>query len=156
MRPSPARLSVAAALASLLVASLAPPAHAALGEPALSVAADQTRLQAGLRAVNAGALYSTHELQTSAGTTVREFVTPGGVVFAVSWHGPFKPDLRQLLGRSYDLYAQAPRTPGSARAGLSLDSKALVLRSGGRMRAFAGVAYLPALMPAGVTAGDLQ
>jgi hypothetical protein len=141
----------------LLLACLQSPlAHAALGEPAESVSADTASMKASLRAVSKAALYTTHELQTDVGTSVHEFVTPSGVVFAVSWRGPFKPDLRALLGRYFDAYATAPRTAGAPRTHVTVAVPDLVVLVSGHMRAFAGLAYVPSLMPANVTAGDLQ
>src|ERR1700722_19006066 len=31
-------------------------------------------------------------------TVVDEYVSPAGTVFAVAWHGPFVPDMQQILG----------------------------------------------------------
>ncbi|HKC16779.1 MAG TPA: DUF2844 domain-containing protein [Steroidobacteraceae bacterium] len=133
----------------------APPAMAALGDTAASVSGDSARLRASLRVVG-GASYSVHELTTVEGTAIREFVTPAGSVFAVAWRGPFKPDLRLLLGAYFDLYVSAPRSAGSTRTQLAIDQPALAVRAGGHMRAFAGVAWVPALVPAGVSPGELQ
>ena len=134
---------------------LAEPAGAALGESASAVSLESVRLQAGLK-VETGARFSIHELQTPAQTTIREFAAPSGIVFAVAWHGPFKPDLRALLGRYFDVYAHAPRSADSTRSRMAIDQRDLVVRAGGHMRAYSGLAYVPALLPPGVTAGDLQ
>jgi hypothetical protein len=145
-------------LAALTLPALwyaAPPAMAALGDTAVSVSHDTASLKASLRVVG-GAKYDVHELTTPAGTTVREFVAPAGTVFAVAWRGPFKPDLRVLLGSYFDLYASAPRSAGSTRTHLAIDEPALVVRAGGHMRAFSGLAWVPALLPAGVNPGELQ
>jgi Protein of unknown function (DUF2844) len=133
----------------------APPAMAALGDTAVSVSNDSARLKASLRVVG-GANYDVHELTTPAGTTIREFVAPAGTVFAVAWRGPFKPDLRVMLGGYFDLYASAPRSAGSTRAQLAIDQQTLVVRAGGHMRAFSGLAWVPGLVPAGVNPGELQ
>ena len=142
-------------LALCAASFMAEPASAALGEDAGVVSGESARLKAGLKVV-AGAGYSIHELQTPANTTIREFASPSGVVFAVTWQGPFKPDLRQLFGRYFDIYTRAPRSAGSTRARMAIDLQDLVVRSGGHMRSYSGVAYVPGLMPTGVTAGDLQ
>jgi hypothetical protein len=89
-------------------------------------------------------------------TVVREFVNGTGTVFAVSWRGPFKPDLQALLGRYFATYTDAPRSAGSNRSRLAIDQSNLVVRAGGHQRAFAGLAYVPQLMPVGVRAADLQ
>ena len=132
------------------------PVHAALGGTEASVFADQAQISATLRTV-ASAKYTMHELQTPSGTLVREYVASTGTVFAVAWQGPSMPDLRQVLGAHFDEYvaavAAARRT---VRGPLSIQLPGLVVRSGGRMRAFAGKAYVPESLPAGVSADDLQ
>ena len=101
------------------------------------------------------ASYSVNQLQTGEGITIREFVS-AGVVFAVTWQGPYRPDPRQLFGRYFDSYLNAPRTADSSRTRSRIEQPELVVHSSGHMRAFAGLAYLPNLLPVGVNAGDLQ
>jgi hypothetical protein len=126
------------------------PAWAALGEPQASIQADTRRLKAAVPRVLAGSAYTVHELQDAVGGTVREYVSPAGVVFALTWSGAFKPDLQQLLGRYFGTYSGAPRSAGSDRNHLALDTDSLVVRAGGRQRGFFGSAWAPALVPAGV------
>ena len=45
---------------------------------------------------------------------------------------------------------------GGGRGPVSVDQSGLVVRSGGHMGAFAGQAWLPAALPAGVTGADIQ
>ena len=77
-------------------------------------------------------------------------------MFAVSWRGPFMPDLQALLGSYFTTYANAPRSAGSNRSHLAIDGNQLVMRASGHQRAFVGVAYLPRLLPPGLNAGELQ
>ncbi|HEX9473632.1 MAG TPA: DUF2844 domain-containing protein [Steroidobacteraceae bacterium] len=155
-RPRAARPAWPAMLAlPALLWCAAPPVMAALGEAVSSVSSDGARLKASLRVIG-GAGYDVHELTTPAGTTIREYIAPSGTVFAVAWRGPFKPDLRLLLGGYFDLYASSPRSAGSTRTQLAIDRQALVVRAGGHMRAFSGLAWVPALVPAGVNPGALQ
>jgi hypothetical protein len=100
--------------------------------------------------------YEVHELALPSGTVVREFVAASGKVFAVAWQGPFKPDLNQLLGPSFDRLVAAGRRPHGDHRMLSVHAADLVIESGGRMRGFAGRAYLPALVPASVYSGDIR
>lgn len=130
-------------------------ASAALGETATSVRSDTARLKASLRVTSAAA-YTLHELTLPTGTIVHEYLNSGGTVFAVSWRGPFKPDLPALLGRYFDTYASAPRSAGSSRSRLAIDQGNLVVRAGGHQRAFVGLAYVPQLMPQGLSATDLK
>jgi hypothetical protein len=100
--------------------------------------------------------YDVHELVLGSGTVVREFVAPTGLVFAVTWQGPIKPDLNQLLGGYFPRLVAAGQSPHRDHRSLSLQAPDLVIESGGRMRGFAGRAYLPGLVPAGVQVGDIR
>src|SRR5438105_15859477 len=93
----------------LLVLALAVPARAlaALGADASSVARDREALKGALT-VTPAVGYEIHELKISTGV-VREYLAPGGLVFAVRWPGRRAPDLRQLLGAYFARYAAAAR-----------------------------------------------
>jgi hypothetical protein len=130
--------------------ALALPAVAELGGSVSSIQVDQEHMK-GTRQVTTNAAYSVHEIQTATGTKVREFVSPSGTVFGVAWQGPVAPDLRQLLGQYFDQFAQATQNKGVARRQMAVRQKDLVVESGGRMRWFSGRAYLPGMMPQGVT-----
>jgi hypothetical protein len=138
------------ALLALTALGALPNAYAALGDTLASVQADSVRLKAATTRSQAAAGYTVQVLQLPEGGTVSEFATPAGTVFAVRWLAPFKPDLAQLLGRYFTAYAGAPRSVGSDRSHLALDSADLVVRAGGRQRAFAGTAWVPSLVPAGI------
>jgi hypothetical protein len=132
-------------------------ALAALGGDDTSIEADRVQLRASGRLIAASA-YSMHEMQTSSGTTVREYVANGGVVFAVTWLGPFKPDLRQLLGGYFATFRDAPRdtTRHHSNNTQLVGPDGLIVQTGGRQRAFFGKAYVPKLVPAGVLIDELQ
>src|SRR5258707_839901 len=99
---SPAKNSTA--LVALLVIACAPrAAHSALGADAGSIDRDRVQFKAALRTL-ALPSYTVHTLDLPGGTVVREFVGASGVVFAVSWSGPFRPDLRQTLGVYFDRF----------------------------------------------------
>lgn len=149
------------ALLGLLPALWPQSASAALGDTEASVSDDSVKLKATLRVAaaatnRAAGRYAVHELQIPAGTTIREFVSTSGVVFAVAWQGPFKPDMRLLLGRFFDTYNSAQRSPDSTRSRLQIEHPDLVVHAGGHMRSFAGLAYAPQLLPAGVSAEELK
>jgi hypothetical protein len=140
----------------LLLASTFPaPASAALGDTVASVTSDSQILKASPR-VTLRAAYTVHELPTSTGTVIREFVASSGVVFAVSWRGPFKPSMSLLLGQYFGDYARAARRPGSTRSRLMIEQPNLIVHGAGHMRSFAGIAYVPQLLPANVTEADLE
>ena len=103
-----------------------------------------------------------HELTTPYGTTVREYVSPDGKVFGVAWRGPFLPNLQQLLGDSYQTFAQAAQNARNAQprrsrnAPLTVEQPDLVVHSGGHARAYVGQAYIPGMIPQGVSASDIK
>jgi Protein of unknown function (DUF2844) len=131
------------------------PAFAALGEDVSSVAADQARLKASVRMLPRQH-YSVQEMQTPSGTTVRQFVSPSGTVFAVSWEGS-APDLQQLLGTYFEEFESAVASePSRRRRGIHLDDGELVLDTGGHMRFVAGRAFLRSKLPTQVTSDDIR
>jgi hypothetical protein len=100
--------------------------------------------------------YEVWESTTAQGATLREYVTPGGVVFAVGWSGPAHPDLKGLLGRYYWTYlTEATRSRGSAKV-LSIYSSELVLQIVRLPRGVTGLAYLPQLLPTGAGIENLR
>jgi hypothetical protein len=147
----------AGGLAVLTLASL--PVLAGLGGDFTSVQTDRAALKAQMRATTPAAGYSVEQMQLPSGTVLNEYVSPDGKVFAVSWHGPTKPDLRQAFGTYFQQYAtaaqQAPRNPGTRRH-FQIRQPDLVVESSGRMRAFFGRGYVPSLMPPNVTAEDIR
>lgn len=144
-----------AALGAVLL-STASPASAALGGKADSVDADRVRLHARIsRAAVAGG--AQNDLTLNDGTVTRQFTNAGGVVFAVSWNGPMRPNLRQLFGDYYPrLQSAAARTARMhARAAFTASDSDFVVRSGGHPGAFWGYAVLPDKVPAGFDASRL-
>jgi hypothetical protein len=144
-------LSAVVAVATLVITL---PAAASLGGDESSVAADHAVL-AGQIKVARVQRYAVHEIAAPSGTVVREFVSPAGKVFAVSWSGPTMPDLRQLLGPYFDTYV-AEVQKRKARGAVNVVLPGLVVHSGGHMRAFAGKAYLPDAVPAGVQSEEIR
>lgn len=132
------------------------PASAALGGTITSVEADQAHMRASRRITQSPA-YEVHEIQAPYGTIVREYVSPQGQVFAVAWEGPFIPDMKQLFGAYFDQYSQAvARTGRARRAPVRVQEPGLVVESSGHMRSYFGKAYLPQLMPQGVSPGEIR
>jgi hypothetical protein len=132
------------------------PAAAHLGGDTPSVSVDRAVLNAQLR-TTATLQYNLHEISIAPGTLVREYATPQGRVFAVTWQGPLPPNLRQLLGGYYAQYQSAVAAqsrPGMHRQ-MNVAQTDLVVQSAGRLRSFRGKAYVPSLVPAGVSVGDL-
>jgi hypothetical protein len=133
-------------------------AHAGLGGDAASVLADGTELHGSVDAVAVSPLYDARLISTDTGLALREYLNRDGVVFAVAWSGPIVPDLQRLLGAHFAEYSAAVAALDHAglRRSLRIASSSLVVESGGHLRAFAGRAYLPALVPAGVALPALR
>jgi len=148
----------------LVLITSASQAFAALGQApsgSVAIASPQSQTPPNKRMAFAPAaasgLYTVHENMLESGTSVREFVTSGGVVFAVAWRGPVLPDLSALLGNyfaAFKLETDRLRTTGG-RGPVNIQAADLVVQSNGRMRRFFGYAYAPTLIPAGVDINDL-
>jgi len=144
-----AKLSGLAALAFALFS----PAFASLGGDVGSVQQDQARIKGTIQ-LHASGPYTVHEITAPTGTTVREYVSPEGRVFGVAWQGPFVPDLKQILGTYFQQYSAAVRTRKATYVGrrpLNIQEPGLVVQSSGHMRAYFGRAYVPDMLPQGVT-----
>lgn len=151
--------SVRARLIGVLVLGLVvacEPAWAALGGDMESVDTDQGALNASEQISATTESYTVYELQTTAGVVVREYLSLDGSVFAVSWHGPLLPNLRQILGGYFAQYTEAAQRQSGGHGHLAIRLPDLVVESSGHMRAFFGRAYLPKALPQGVTAADIK
>jgi hypothetical protein len=134
------------------------PAFAGLGQDVSSVDADQAHMQ-GARQMTQTAAYTVHEIKAPTGVVVREYVSASGTVFGVAWQGPWPPDMRQILADYFETYRQATAAEVSSHAGrrpLVVEQPEVVIQSGGHMRSFAGRAYVPALLPKGVSAETIR
>lgn len=134
-------------------------AHAELGGATSTVTADQVKMKAAL-ASTARSGYTTHTITNSDGLIVHEYASSSGTVFAVAWNGPYKPNLQQLLGSYFSTYTtaaeEARQTRGRSLSQFHSSQSSLVIHEGGRMRAFLGFAYVPALVPSGINVNQLQ
>ena len=149
------RLAAAGALA---LAMTALPASASLGGDAASIQADQVHMQ-GTRTMRAAGSYTVHEIQGENGTKVREYISADGKVFALAWNGPWFPDMKQILGTYFDQYSRASQTQRTTRirrGPVMINEPGLIVQIGGHMRAFAGRAYVPEMLPTGVGAACIQ
>jgi hypothetical protein len=121
------------------------------------VQADRAHLQARLTSTTAGT-HTRHEMTLPNGGLVKEFTNANGRVYALTWSGPGKPDLRSLLGGYFErLQAGNARiNPRARRQPMQLVRSDVVIQTGGHMGYFWGVAYIPALAPADFAVTDLQ
>lgn len=119
------------------------------------MASDQAHMKASVRVLVTSS-YAIHEMSMAGGTTVRQFASPAGTVFAVTWQG-FSPDLQQLLGEYFDEYLAAASSPHARRGrGVYVDTGDLVVETGGHMRFAVGRAYLRSKVPQGVDVNALR
>ncbi|MFL9901064.1 DUF2844 domain-containing protein [Paraburkholderia fungorum] len=153
---SPAFFSPAIAASAIVAALLcvSADARAELGGTMPSqvdstAAAPQTLLNGALRL---------RTLTDAGNTTINEYATNAGQIIAYTWQGPTMPDLRALLGKYADSYrtgATASAPDGNLHASRVVRPDVIV-ESGGPMRGYAGRAWLPAALPAGVSAADFR
>jgi Protein of unknown function (DUF2844) len=133
-------------------------AWAVLGGDTSSVHSDVARMKGTLR-VHQDESYIVHEIKADTGTVVREYVSPTGTVFAVSWAGAFVPDMQQLLGAYFQQYSAAVKARKASYVGrrpINIHEPGLVVQAGGLMRAYSGRVYIPGLVPEGVKAEDIR
>lgn len=151
-------LEMAVAFSLIVIIDL-PRAWAVLGEPASSVETDRVALAGHLSMIPAQR-YTIQEITISE-LMVREYVS-GDTVFAVSWRGRRPPNLVSLLGSYFQEYQEAaaaavsksngPRMRGMAR----IQGSRVVVEAGGHPGDIRGRAYIPSLLPSGVTKEMIQ
>jgi len=140
-------------LASVLQVSSS--ACAALGDDAAAIVTDQAHMQASLRVWHQ-ANYAVHELLAPSGITLRQFVGDGGKVFAVSWSGGWRPNLRDVMGAYYDRFIAGTRGRRATRGVARIELPGMIVVMGGHQRAFFGHAYLTDLVPQGFRPEDIH
>jgi hypothetical protein len=157
MRKSRRSINLAAsvmALAALAALAASAGARAELGgqmsSQTTSASAPQTRFNGALRVrtfIDAGS------------TTINEYATSTGRIVAYTWAGPTMPDLHALLGNYVDSYKTGAAALAAGNGNLHASRVArpdVIVESGGPMRSYVGRAWLPAGLPPGVVADDLQ
>jgi len=152
------RLALEMAVAfSLIVIIDLPRAWAVLGEPASSVETDRVALAGQFRMIPAQ-LYTTQEITTSE-LALREYVS-GDTVFAVAWRGSRPPNLVSLLGSYFQEYQEAstaaPSNGFRRRGMIRIQGSHVVVETGGHPGDVRGRAYIPSLLPPGVTKEMIQ
>lgn len=131
-----------------------PIAFAALGDRETSIATDQKFFSTISHTTTAHSLYNVHEL-SDPHIKIREY-TANGVVFAVAWSGPIRPDLTQLLGTYHQSYQRNFQIIKGQRSQSLVQGKDLVVQQFGHMRWMQGIAYVPSLLPTGVSSNEIQ
>lgn len=148
-------LELAVAFSLIMIIDL-PRTWAVLGEAASSVEMDRVALAGQVRLIPAP-LYTIQEITTSE-FVLREYVS-GDTVFAVAWRGKRPPNLVSLLGSYFQEYqeASAAASNGPMRRGMTrIQASHVVVETGGHPGEVRGRAYIPSLLPPGVTKEMIQ
>lgn len=132
-------------------------AHAQLGGAMPSQTTTTAGSAAAVRSLFNGGL-RVRTLTDAGNTTINEYATSTGKIVGYAWEGPTMPDLHALLGQYADSYRAGAATPGADGNlhGSRIAQPDVIVESGGPMRGYVGRAWLPAALPPGVTADDLQ
>ncbi len=132
-------------------------AEATLGEHAESVASDRKALSAVSGTTTVRDVYTIQEVKSES-VTMREYISPEGVVFGIAWNGLVHPDLAPLLGSYAGEYKEAlkhtPRQWG--RRSTTIKAPGVVVEKWGHMRNLQGRAFAPALIPPGVSIDEIK
>jgi hypothetical protein len=144
-------------IALLAWLGFAAPSFATLGGASATVERDRAHLAARSSAI-VNAAYTVHVMTLPNGGTVKEFERSDGVVFAIAWRGPSRPDLRQLLGSRFEVMQSdvVVRSGRRLRAPLADERSDFVLHSAGHSGAFVGSAYLPQMAPSDFSISALK
>ncbi|MBF0567139.1 MAG: DUF2844 domain-containing protein [Nitrospirae bacterium] len=131
--------------------------YATLGEYGDSVEPDRKALSAVKRGTQVYNGYTVEEIDSDA-TTIREYISPAGIVFGIAWNGLIHPDLKQLLGSYSGEYESALRQTTRKHGVRSLQVKTdrVVVEKWGHMRNLKGRAYVPDLIPSGVGIDEIR
>jgi hypothetical protein len=132
------------------------PAHAVLGESVSTVEHDSAMLH-GQRQSAQGARYTVETIE-APGAMVREYVSPDGIVFAVTWRQQKGiVNLEQLLGAYYIEISQAvQKQPRRSQRFRHLETEHTVIETGGRMGAVWGRAWVGSLLPVGMPLDSIK
>lgn len=143
---------------ALAAAALLPLAsYAALGGAPGTGSAPQMLLRSTTpNPSSATAAYTVRKSRDADGVTIREYVLPTNVVFAVTWQGPVRPDMAALLGSYFPNAVSAGAGRARGTGPLIERNDDFQIESAGRAGNFFGKAVLPRLVPANVRADDLQ
>jgi hypothetical protein len=141
-------------------------AFASLGGNLSSVVADQIQFQGSLKSAQMES-FTVHEIRVqtgvqaaaSAGAVIREYISPAGTVFAVTWQGDRLPNMRQLLGSYFQEFVNAVKQQSSLHPGrrpLQIVQPDFVVQMNGHVRFYSGKAYLPGMLPPSVKPEAIQ
>jgi len=142
---------------SIALLATAQRTEATLGESVDTVESDRKALMAVRGSTTVHKSYTVHEFNSNS-NAVREYISPSGVVFGISWKGLTHPDLTQLLGSYAGEYQEAlrqtPRQQGRRR--LQVKTNRVVVEKWGHMRNLQGRAFALDLIPFEVSIDEIR
>ena len=128
--------------------------YAGLGDTPANLGSNLSQRNITQPLSNGSATYRETVLNT--GTVVHEYLDSTGTVYAVTWKGPFQPDLKALLGSYFQVLTTANASGRKGMSGLHIVQSDFVLTSSGQMGALDGKAWLPPKLPLGMTTENLK
>ncbi|NTY38475.1 MULTISPECIES: DUF2844 domain-containing protein [Burkholderia cepacia complex] len=120
---------------------------------------DESRSAAGSAIAESGAMrYTIRRNKVKDRVEIHQYVDASGQVFAVAWSGKTKPDLDELLGHSAfsTMVAGQSTSRQINRHSLEQRSNDLVIQSQSHGHLFRGRAWIPTMLPAGVSSEVVQ
>ncbi|WP_343548693.1 DUF2844 domain-containing protein [Ralstonia sp.] len=128
------------------------------GDPTPYSDSDRPGLGKTIHREKAKSLYTVHTDVTLQGVEIHQYVGPDGRVFAITWKGPTNPDLRALFGpEAFDKATHRQAT--SPRTGLHATMQRfddLIVQAHAFAHQHQGRAWIPALIPVGVSPEEVQ
>jgi hypothetical protein len=100
--------------------------------------------------------YTVSQSVDASGVTIREYALPANVVFAVTWHGPVRPDMSAVLGSYFTRFANSDDGHTRGIGPMIQRNSDFHIESAGHPGYLFGKAWLPRLVPANVRVEDLQ
>ena len=127
-----------------------------LGESTATVEEDRTVLH-GRSSVESKTGVSVYVIEAS-GLTVREYAGSDGIVFGLAWkHHTGVLSLERLFGVYYGEYSRAVAEQARRSQRIQrIETEPLIVERGGRMGATWGRAWIPSLLPPGMSTEQIQ
>jgi len=132
------------------------PAQAGLGEHQTSIQRDHLAIRGSSVQVTQSVHYALHTVTAPTGAQLHEYVARSGTVFATTWSGRTLPNLKNILGTHYARYQQVIAVPHSNHHVLNIRDGDFVLYMRKTQQGFRVAAYVPTLIPQGITPADLH
>jgi hypothetical protein len=135
------------------------PVLAVLGEDQNTIETDRQRVS-GERAPAKEKNGYRIETVKSPAMILEEYVDSNGKIFAVTWKGEGFPDFEKLFGQYFQEFqkglSERKKKPQLRRLPIVVKSDHLVVETGGRRRTLTGRAFIPSLLPPGVSEREIR